>query len=112
MNDESIGRKLAKALGHEAAELGRRHAGRLAAARREALAAAAGPNRRKFLPLLVPAAAGMALLLLFALQVNRGGLPAGIEGGDLEILASAAGPELLEEMDFYAWIAESRGELK
>ncbi len=112
MKDERIGKKLAQALGHEAAELGRRHGSRLAAARRQALAAAARPERRKILPLLAPAAAGMALLVLLAVQVNRSGLPAGIEGGDLEILASAGGPELLEDMDFYAWIAESQGELK
>ena len=72
-------------------------AARLAAARRRALAQSV-PQRRGWLALTGVGAA--AALLLAVLVVHQGPRP----DGDWDILTSTEDMDLIEELDFYAWL--------
>lgn len=111
-SEEAFVRRVAEGLDRGAAELDPAVLRRLARARALALEEGERGSRRWRLAsramagLAAASAAGIALFVLY-------GGPVGVRGydvvEDVELLASADPLDLLEEMDFYAWVAE-RGE--
>ncbi len=90
-------------------------AGRLRAARREALAVAAAPAHARLVRGLVPAGAfaaiALAVLMVFA-PVSRDSAPEGVNAtqtvetdGDLPPDLSNTDPSLMQNLDFYDWLA-------
>jgi len=89
-------------------------AGRLRAARREALAAAAAPAHLRFARMLVPAGAfaaiAVAALMVFSprdsMPVQEQGVAQTVEAdGDLPPDLSNTDPSLMQNLDFYDWLA-------
>lgn len=92
-------------------------AGRLRAARREALAAAAEPAHARFARRLVPAGAFAAIalaVLMVASPVSRDNAPAQaagieqpaeVEGDVLPPDLSNTDPSMVQNLDFYGWLA-------
>lgn len=89
-------------------------AGRLRAARREALAAATAPAHVRFARMLVPAGAfaaiAVAALMVFSprdsMPVQEQGVTQTVEAdGDLPPDLSNTDPSLMQNLDFYDWLA-------
>ncbi len=90
-------------------EIDRESEERLAAARRRALSAT---EKKRFRPtLLVPAAAmAMAAMAMVFTLKSRPVLPPDAEVADIEIISSGEDPDFYDQIDFYAWLAESGGD--
>jgi hypothetical protein len=57
-------------------------------------------------------AAAAAALVLVVLPLDRSPVPPlGADPTELELLASAEGPDFYEELDFYLWIAEEQADV-
>lgn len=107
----------ARALYREASrQLDPATAGKLRAARREALAAAAAPVHARFARMLVPAGAfaaiAVAALMVFSPRdsapVQAPGAAQTVEAdGDLPPDLSNTDPSLMQNLDFYDWLATS-----
>jgi len=89
-------------------------AGKLRAARREALAATAAPAHARFARMLVPAGAfaaiAVAALMVFSPRDSVPLPPAGAAqtleaDGDLPPDLSNTDPSLMQNLDFYDWLA-------
>ena len=96
-SDEKLVENIRRQLEQHADNLDELSAARLAAARRHALAQSV-PRRHGWLALSGVGAA--AALLLAVLVVHQGARP----DGDWDILTSTEDMDLIEELDFYAWL--------
>ncbi len=100
-DDKAFVDKVRKTLDDSADALDEITAARLAAARRNALAAR--PQRAHWLPAAAFSAVAASALTV-ALLLNQGTDLPGVDPEALELIAQSEDLELIEELDFYDWL--------